>query len=324
MRGKTVFVTGATGFIGGALCERLLAEGARVRGLARNSEKGRALAATGIEVVEGDVTDHARMTELVVGAEVVMHLAAQLRRGGEALHHTVNVEATRHLAAASAQAGVGRFVLASSIAALGPIGDGVVDETRPLREYGDRYGDSKIAAERAVQQVAQASGLIYVIARPGMVYGPRSPGWTIRILKLVRTGGAPLLGDGQGTSYPIYIDNLVDGFLLCATHPVAVNQVFNLVDDGPVTWAEYFGHFQAMLGGQPGARRVPLWMVKVGVVSLGPLVKRRNLSYAVDMLAGRGLISNQKAKDLLGWQPRVSLAEGMRRSEVWLRETGHL
>jgi nucleoside-diphosphate-sugar epimerase len=235
------------------------------------------------------------------------------------------VEATRHLAEASARAGVGRFVFTSSIAALGPIGDDVVDETRPLRVYGDFYGDSKIAAERAIQQVGEATGLTYVIARPGMVHGPRSPGWTVRMLNLVRSGYAPLVDGGRGTSYPVYIDNLVDGLLLCASHPAAPNQVFHFVDDGPVTWAEYFGHFQAMLdGGQLRGVRAPRWMVSLGVTVLDPFVVRRNLHYVADMLAGSGIISNQKAKDLLGWRPGVSLAEGMRRSETWLREAGHL
>jgi nucleoside-diphosphate-sugar epimerase len=316
-------VTGATGFIGGALCKRLQSEGARVLGLARDPDKGKALAATGVEVVEGDILDHARMSEVVAGMDVVFHLAAQLRAGSEDLYRLANFEATRHLAEACARAGVGRFIFTSSIMALGPIGDGVVDETHPLREYGDRYGNSKIAAERALRQAMDTTDLELVITRPGMVYGPRSPGWTVRIFNQVRAGRMPLINRGKGTSYPIYIDNMLDGLILCATHPAAVNQTFNFVDD-PVTWAEYFGSFRAMLDHPVPARRAPRWLVNLGVTVLDPFVGRRNLRYAADMLGGYGVISNQKAKDLLGWEPKISLEEGMRRTEVWLREAGYL
>lgn len=328
MKNKTVLVTGATGFIGSALCQRLLAEGAHVLALARNPDKGRKLAETGVEVVAGDITDHNRMSELVADADVVMHLAAQLGAGSEDEYIAANVTATRHLAQASAQAGVGRFIYTSSIAALGPIGDEIVDETRVLTAYGDRYGDSKIAAEQAVVQVAEETGLEYAILRPGMVYGPHSQGWTLRMYRLVKSGNAPLINGGQGSSYPIYIDNLLDGYILAATQSAAANQAFNFVDDGPVTWAEYFGHFAAMLtdaqGEAPHMRRIAGWVVKFAVRWIDPFSRRRSLRYATNMLIGRGSISNQKARDLLGWQQRVSLREGMRRSEAWLREEGHL
>jgi nucleoside-diphosphate-sugar epimerase len=325
MQGKTVFVTGATGFIGGALCKRLLADGVRVCGLARNPEKGRVLAATGVEVVDGDLTDHARMAEVVQGADFVMHLGAHLRGDAVQVFRAVNVDATRALAEASAKAGVERFIFTSSIAVFGSVGDAVVDESKPLREYGDPYGDSKIGAERALREVAEASGLTYVIPRPGMVYGPRSPGWTLRVLRIVRSNQAPLIEGGRGTIFPIYIDNLLDGLLLCATHPAAPSQVFNFVDDGPVTWAEFLGYYQTMLGKERlRGLRGPRWMAQLAATVLDPFVSGYNLRYLVNVLAGTGVISNRKAKDSLGWRPSVSLAEGIRRTEAWLRQEGHL
>lgn len=323
MDGKTVFVTGATGFVGGALCQRLLAEGARVHGLARNPEKGQALAATGVEVVEGDITNHPRMAEVVVGADVVMHVAAHLGPGTKQQYRAGNVDATRNLAQASAEAGVGRFVYTSSIAALGFIGDDRVDETKPLREYGDRYGDTKVAAERALHEVERETGLEIAIARLGMVYGPRSRSWAVRMFNFVRSGLLPLIGGEQALAYPVYIDNLLDGLLLCATHPAAAGQTFLFVDD-PTTWAEYLGSFRVMLGKPRRIWRVPRWPVMLAVTLLDPFVRRRNLRYLADMFGGRGVVSNQKAKDVLGWQPRISLEEGMRRTEAWLREAGYL
>ena len=105
-----------------------------------------------------------------------------------------------------------------------------------------------------MQRVKQDTGLQITIARLGMVYGPRSPGWSVRMFNLVRAGRAPLIGGNESTSYPVYVDNVLDGLLLCATHPAAVGETFFFVDD-PTTWAEYLGGFQAMLDKPPRLRR---------------------------------------------------------------------
>lgn len=324
LKGRRVLVTGATGFIGSNLARRLHQAGAQVLALERTPGKGARLAQLGIDVVQGDLTDPARMSQIVGdGVELVMHLGAWLRGESSREANQINVDATRRLAEACAQEGVNRFVFTSSISVYGPHGDRDVDEQTPLRPYGDAYGDSKIQAEAALRDIGQRIGLPYVIVRPGMVYGPESGGWTVRIARWAQAGRLPLVDGGRGAAYPIYIDNLIDLLLLCATHPAAEGQTFNAVDDGPVTLGEFFGGYMQMIPTER-AIRLPGWPLQIAAALIDPFTPELNYRYVVNQMRGRGQVLNLHAKERLGWQPRVSLQEGLRRSEIWLRDQGIL
>jgi nucleoside-diphosphate-sugar epimerase len=324
LAGKRIFVTGATGFIGGAVARRLHAIGAHVLALARDPARGERLAQLGIEIMHGDVTDAARMQAILAqDVQVVMHIAAWLGGRDTRLAETVNVQATRDLAERSAVLGVERFVFTSSVSVYGPMGDSDVDESAALRPYGDPYGDSKIRAEAALREVGTRTSLPIVIVRPGMVYGPESPGWTVRVALWARADRIPLVGSGRGSAFPIYIDDLVDLLLLCAVHPHAAGETFNAVNNSPVTLADFLTGYMRMI---PTTRaiRLPCWAAKAAAVVADPFVRRYNLRYVVTQMCGRGQISSQKASDRLGWAPRVTLEEGLRRSEEWLRSEGIL
>lgn len=323
LTGKRIFLTGATGFIGQYLARRLHAEGARVLALERTPGKGDDLAVAGLEIVRGDINDHARMNELIRRVDIVIHNAARLRGGRRVDFLRNNVEATRNLAQAGADAGIERFVYVSSIAVYGGIDANCdIGEEMPTKLFGDPYGDSKILAELAVCEVSEKSELSYGIARPGMVYGPRSPGWTVRLIHLAKRGLLPFLDGGQGTCHPIYVDNLVDGLLLCASHPGAGGEAFSFVDDGPITWAQFFGAYMRMVP-TDRALRLPGVVLALLVSLVDPFVSI-GLRWGVTQLRRKDMVLNQKAKRVLGWQPQVSLIEGMRRSEHWLREEGLL
>lgn len=324
LAGIRILVTGATGFIGSRLARRLHAEGAHVLALEHTPGKGDDLAKNGIEIVKGDIIDGARMeTILRQDVQIVMHIAAWLHGRPISSFQRVNVEATRRLAELSAAAGVDRFVFTSSVAVYGPHGDSNVDEDTPLRPYGNPYGDTKIRAEQVLCDVGRGTKLPYAIVRPGMVYGPGSPGWTARLARWAQKGQLPLIDGGRGTAYPVYIDNLLDLLVACAAHPNAVGETFNGVDDGPVTYAEFLGGYMAMIPTER-AIRLPGWLVK-GLMALGdPFSPEQSLTYLANQLCGRGLVSNHKAKDRLGWSPRVSLREGLANSEAWLRQVGVL
>lgn len=325
LRDVPVLVTGASGFIGGRLAERLAAvEGARVTGAGRTFRDDAALRGAGVELRQADLRDRAAMERLCEGKQIVFHLAAWLMRGkgGDEGAHAVNVDATRALAEAAAAAGARRFVLASTIAAYGlpPVDD--IDESVPI-DVGQRdlYGRTKALGELAARDVAARTGLSVTIARPAMVYGPGSPGWTIGMLRLVQRGVPVLFGD-EGNAYPVYIDDVVDALLLAATREEADGEAFN-VSDASVDWPTFFGYYGKMCGKR--ARRVPMPVARAIAwtnerLDLGiPLTVDRLDTYVRPLRYPAG-----KAERLLGWRPRVALDEGMRRSEAWLREAGLL
>ena len=211
----------------------------------------------------------------------------------------------------------------SSIAAYGPVAEGVIDETWPLRA-SDAYGAGKAAGEAVV--FSYAGQIETSVIRPAQIYGPRGRTWTQRLVNMIRRGLPVLVDGGHGTFHPCYVDNLVDAYLLAATRPEAVGQAFTIVD-GVTTWRDFTAHY-ARMAGRP-ARSVPALVPRIGayLAVTGSAITRRPPVGTPDMLpfvVGHSRYSHDKAVRLLGWSPRVSLDEGMRRTEVWLRETGRL
>jgi nucleoside-diphosphate-sugar epimerase len=327
---ERILITGATGFIGSRLAERLVAErGAAVRGLVRDPAKGQALAALGVEFAAGDVTDPATLAAALAGCTVVVHAAAWVgEQGGRAEVWRVNVEGAQHVVAAALAAGVRRFVQVSSCAVYGsPQNRFEIDESYPMTPGNGLYADSKIAAEEVVWTAQREHGLPVVAARPSQVYGLGSPQFTLRPLAAIQAGKMMLIDGGRHLCKPVYIDNLVDGLLACIEQDAAVGEAINLTD-GAVTWREFFGAYACMAGAEklPSVPYPVAWAAALGNELIARLRRRKpGMSRAiVRTLRSRNSFSNAKAKQLLGWTPAVDLAEGMRRTEAWLRANGYL
>ncbi len=326
MARERILVTGATGFIGGRLAERLASEReAEVTGTGRNLEAASALAGAGVKLQRAELLDFSAMRAAVEGADIVYHVAAWLgpRHGGNDLAWPLNVYATLQLVQMAAAAGVRRFVHVSSIAAYGPTKAALVTEERPVDPRQDAiYGRTKAEGELQARALARALGLELVVARPGMVYGPGSRPWTLRMVKLIQQRMPVIFGKGDGYAYPVYIDNLVDGLMLAGTVPAAAGEDFNFVDE-PRTWRDWFGAYGGIAGRKPVA--VPLWLGRLvlhgaGRLPLGLSVNRDLEDYYLAKTA----FPTDKAQRLLGYRPAVSFAEGMARAGAWLQANGHL
>ena len=324
LEGQTALVTGAAGFIGSHVAERLVALGVKVRGLARSAARAEWLAARGVEIVEGDLTDAESLRQAVRGCHCVLSIAGWVGRprSYEAARR-VSVDGTRALIEAAIGAGARRVVHTSSMAAYGPVAEGVIDETWPLRA-SDVYGESKANSETVV--FSYGDRIATSVIRPTQIYGPRGRTWTQRLVKMIQRGVPVLVDGGRGAFHPCYIDNLVDAYVLTATRPEAVGQAFTIVD-GVTTWRDFTSYYARMVG-RP-ARSVPSALVRFAVylAVIASAITRRPPVGTPDMLkfvVGHSRYSHDKAGRLLGWSPRVSLDEGMRRTEAWLRETGRL
>lgn len=326
LAGKTVLVTGASGFTGGALTASLVKAGARVRGLVRSERKGERVAAAGAEQVIGDITDRASLRRAMPGCEIVFHVAAALD-GPWARQYAANVNGTGNVAEIAYEAGVRRVVHVSSISTYGFDTPDELTEDTPLRPGIDFYGRTKALAEQRFWQVVQTSGMEGVIVRPGMIYGPGSNFWTRAAFRLVRSLPVPLFGSGVVPCPLISIGDVVDLLLIAAEHPNAVGEAFNAVMDPPPTWFEYLDAY-AKMAGRTSYPVMPGWMLR-GLAALaepltGLLGQPQPTRGQVSLLLEYHHYSAAKAAALLDWRARVSLAEGMAQSAAWLREIGEL
>jgi dihydroflavonol-4-reductase len=221
-----VLVTGATGFTGGHLARTLAASGMAVRALTRSAAP--ALAEAGIETIAGDVRDADAVRRAAAGVDVVYHIAAIYRRAGlrDEEYRAVNAAAVRTVIEAAAAGGARRVVHCSTVGVHGDIDHPPADEGAPLKP-GDIYQVTKLEGEGIARRAAEDTGVEVVIARPTGIYGPGDR----RLLKMFRgvaRGRFPILGSGRIFYHLTYIDDLVEGFRLCGTVPLAAGRTYIL------------------------------------------------------------------------------------------------
>lgn len=327
LTGKRVLITGGTGLIGGRLAERLQAEeNVKVVALARHPEKGCWLAKLGVDVIAGDVTDPGSLTNVAAGCDAIFHTAAWVsEKGTQTEINAVNVAGTENIIKAARAANVKRFIHLSSCAVYGSLQQFNIDETTPTRLTGNLYADSKVLAEQVVRR---NDDLPYVIARPSQVYGPRSYQFSTRPVELIKSGKMVLVDGGRYLCKPVYIDNLIDGLILCAKVNTAIGEAINFSDGDPVPWCEFFGAYARMLGVN-SFPSVPFPIAWLAAVASEMSAKSQYKKTGFNRRTVKGLhslnsFSNQKARDILGWTPQIDFTEGMQRTGDWLRAEGYI
>lgn len=318
---KRVFITGANGFIGRALARRYRAMGAEVRGVDMAADAA-------WNVVAGDIREVDRWRQQLDGCELVVHTAAVVSMVAPMrVAWDVNCSGTRRLLVACRAAGVVRFVHLSSVAAYGWNFPDGVDESWPLLTNGNSYTDTKITSEHAVLAAHAGGELGCTIIRPGDVYGPASRAWIVEPIRAIRARQFVLPDCGRGIFSPIYVDDLVDGIVAAAGLPQGAGQIFNLAAGAGVSCAEFFGHHWRWLGRQGAIPSLPASVAIVMAEVGARLARLRGRPTemgrgTIGLLTRRGTYSIDRARQLLGYAPKVQLAEGMQRSEAWAREVG--
>jgi nucleoside-diphosphate-sugar epimerase len=339
-------VTGAPGWLGTRLVQALaeglpdipaLASGSdrEIRVLVCGSPDVAAIGAVrGVRLIPGDLTDAASLTTFTSGAEggTVFHCAGLIHpnRGVRQLYD-VNEKGTANLLRAAVAAGIRRFVHVSSNSPIGlnPSADHVFDEDAPYRPYM-HYGRSKKLAEDLVNQ-AGAAGLETVIIRPPWFYGPNQPERQSRFIKMVRDGRAPIVGPGTNRRSMAYIDNICQGLLLCERVDAARGRTYWIADERPYPINEIVDTIEQVLEQDFSVRvahrrlRLPGVMSEAAVAADWLLQSAGAYVTPVHVLGEMNktiACSIARATRELGYQPRVALREGMRRSIEWMLAHG--
>jgi nucleoside-diphosphate-sugar epimerase len=311
-----VLVTGANGFIGRAICNKVVDNGWPVTGSVRAVPQ------------EGGLDDHVRVINLgpiepntawdtaLDGTDTVIHLAACSRSEAEAsvdplsAYRKVNVVGTEGLARAAAARNIRRFIHLSTVKVNGEGRDTAYVETDQPKPT-DPYAISKYEAESKLIEVAAETGLDVVILRCPLVYGPGVKDNFLRLLKLVQTGVPLPFSRVENRRSLIFLDNLIDAILVCISHPAAPGQIFFVSDGEDASTPELIRRIAGVLGKKPRLFSLPPNLIRMAANCIG---QSHKITPLLDSLA----VDTLKIRHKLAWNRPFSQREGLIQTAQWL------
>ncbi len=304
-----LLITGANGFVGRALCIEALSRGMKVRGALRQPDD----LSTDVEsVVVGDINDITDWSSALAGCDVVIHLAARVHVMREtsdnplAEFRLVNVAGTEHLARSAVAAGVKRFVYVSSIGVNGLFTfNGCSFNEEDVPNPHDAYAISKWEAEQLLHRVSQETGLEVVIIRPPLIYGKDAPGNFLKLISAVSQRFPFPFAFVKNKRSLIYVKNLVDVLLLCASHPAADGNTYLVSDGEDISTPELFSKLSFLMGKKPRLFPFPAILLRLAGRLLGKTDQ-------IERLLGSLQVDSSKIRRELGWKPPFSLDDGLK------------
>ena len=325
-----VFVTGGTGFTGAALVERLLADGHSVTVLDNKpgliADK---LRAAGADIHFGSITDRESVAAAIGKPEVVFHLAAAFRETGapDALYKSVNVDGTRITVEESIRVGARKIVYCSTQGVHGHIEHPPGDENSPIAP-ADYYQQTKYEGELVLEEFADAN-IEFTTLRPTAIYGPGDPERFVMIYRRAKKGFFPIFGTGQTFYHPVYIDNLVDAFVLTMEQGIGAGEAYIIGDEQYYSIRDLVRLVAKSIDAEVSMPTLPIMpLIIAGHVcekvcrpfGIKPPIFPRRVDWFRQVRAFR----IDKAKRDLGYEPRISTKEGLRRTGVWYIENNYI
>ena len=326
-----VFVTGGTGFTGSYLVSRLVKEGNEVSVLVRRSSNTEKLKKLGVNMVLGDIRDKNSVEKAVEDMDMVYHLAAVWREGGsipKKVFWDVNVNGTKNILEASRQANIERFIHCSTCGVLGHIANPPADETYPYNP-GDIYQRTKCEGEKLALEYSHKKGLPGVVVRCMGVYGPGDLRF-LKLFKYIYTGKFIMVGKGVVSYHYTYIDDWIEGMMLCGKKKDAIGQIYLIGGDKYVSLNEVVSLIAKTLDVPVPKKHFPFfWPVWTAALAceiackpfgINPPIFRRR----VDIFRKNRAFDISKARKELGYEPKVSLEEGFKKTAEWYKKGGYL
>ncbi len=306
-RKQKIMLTGASGFIGNALRDRLKADGVTYRCAIRKHSPDKDA------IPVGGIGPHTQWAKALHGVDSVIHTAARAHIMSDEVpnplsgYRKVNVEGTLNLASQAAEAGSKRFIFISSIKVNG-------EQTYPNHPFSEKnvahpedpYGVSKHEAEEGLRLIAEQTGMEVVIIRPPLVYGPGVKGNFATLIGLLQKGLPLPLGKTHNIRSLIALDNLVDFIITCIDHPAAANQTFLVSDGEDLSTTKLLRKIAKAYGINSFLLPVPIGLMRLVAKLLGK-------GAVADRLFGNLQVDSSKARDLLGWKPVVTMDEQLRK-----------
>lgn len=327
---KTVLVTGGTGFTGSALVKRLLERGYHVRVV--DNQKGLfydELEDLGAEMHIGSVTDRDLMFKLTEGVDVVQHLAAAFRRIDlpEEVYWDVNVNGTKYLLEAAEACGVDKFVYCSTCGVHGNVDNPPAPETAPITPE-DYYQYTKYEGEKVAHEFIK-NGMDVTILRPAAIYGPGDPERWVMLFRQTKPGRFLMFGDGNVTYHPLYIDNLVDAFEMAADSPNSKGQTYLIADKEYYTLNDLVKIVGEVQGLDINVIHLPFWPLRLVAAIVEDISRALNIDppifrRRVDWFRQNRAFDVSKAERELGYDSKINLREGLKRTAEWYKANGYI
>lgn len=317
-----VFITGATGFIGSHLAQRLASRGNSLRCLARQTSDLTVLNNLKATIITADITDKDAIRMALEEVDVVYHCAALV---GEWLSkeevRSVNIRGTQNLLEASLDAKVKRFIHMSSLAVLGMRHHYNTPVDAPRQLTGDIYSDSKVESEKLVMDFYHKYGLPVVVVRPGFVFGPGDKRFLPRILNLLKERKFLFLGNGKNIMNISYIDNVIDVLIQAGLKKEAIGQVYNITNKDKVTMRDFVFMICDIAGLERPRKSIPLPLAKfiASYLEMYSRLTKKNdpplLTKARVKVAGFNLdFDISRTIEELGYDSRVSIRDGLEKT----------
>ncbi len=326
-----ILVTGGTGFTGSHLVTRLLEKGHDVGILSRKATpKTDYLTKLGVSIHLGDVTEKNSLENAVKGVELVYHLAAAWQdvTVPKKVYWDVNVTGTKNILDVCLEENVARYVHCSTTGVFGNISNPPADENYPYGP-GDLYQETKCEGEKLALSYFHEKGLPGVILRPCPIYGPGDPRM-LRLFKMIYNNKFIMIGKGNLHYQQVYIDDLIDGFELCGQKKEAIGQKYIIGGNESPTLNELVSMIAEAMNVKPPSRRFPFvwpvwlagWVCEKICTPFGiqpPIFPRR-----VDWFRKNRDFNISKAKEELGYEPKIDLRTGIKNTVTWYRQEGWL